>query len=493
MSMVPMPLEFGEWLPDLPAKENPGALIARNVIPQIQSYRELRDISTFTDTLTAACLGFVWGHDDTNTVYNFAGDATTLYRLDGGNSWTGVNGPSGPYSTALWEFAEFGGNRMLAVNENDPIQKYDMGTDVVFADLAGSPPSAKRVGIVRDFVMLGDIAGLGPNYIQWSGFNNSEMWTPSLATQSDFQELKGRGGRVQRVVPGEYAVIMTEQSIFRADYAGPPVVFQIDEVERKRGTPAPGSVVWAGERVWYFGHDHFYFFNGQFSEPISNNRVSRWFASQVATDALDQMRGALDRRNSLVIWAFRTSNSLTYNNRLLIYNWAADKWSYAEVDTEIIEEYVSPGFDLDSLDGPLPAGIDTDSILVDSDQYAGGSLNLIAFNAAHTGGTFDGLALTATLDTKEIGSGDGKRIIINRLRPLIEGTAGAMTVTVQPGSRDSLADNVIFDSAISENGLNGEFNMRKNARYHRYRFAIAGGFEHANGAELYGRASGGRR
>lgn len=491
--MQPIPVEFGEWLPDLPAKDNPGAIIARNVLPQIKSYRSLKDISTFTDALTNACLGFVWGHDISNAVYNFAGDVTKLYRLDGGNAWTDVSGVSGPYSATNWEFAEFGGHRMIAAADNNPLQKYDMGSDSAFADLAGSPPQAARIATVRDFVMLGDIAGLGPNYLQWCGFNNSELWTPSLATQADFQELKGRAGAVQRIVPGEYAVIFTEQSIFRADYAGPPVVFQIDEVERKRGTPAPGSVVWAGERVWYYGHDHFYFFNGQFSEPISNNRVSKWFAANAAVDGLDHLRGALDRRNSLVMWAFRTSNSLAYNNRLIIYNWAADKWSYAEVDTEIIEEYVSPGFSLDALDTPLPAGIDTDSILIDSDQYAGGALNVIAFDSTHLGGTFDGLPLTATIDTRELASADGKRLVVNRLRPLIEGTGGAMTITAQAGTRNNLGDNVIFDTAKGTNGLNGEITIRKNARYHRYRFLIAGGFDHANGAEVFGRPSGGRR
>ena len=38
-------IPFGEWLPDLAEYSNPGALIALNVIPQLQSYRALNDLS----------------------------------------------------------------------------------------------------------------------------------------------------------------------------------------------------------------------------------------------------------------------------------------------------------------------------------------------------------------------------------------------------------------------------------------------------------------
>ena len=86
-NMIPL----GEWLPDLPMHMNPGALEARNTVPQVQSYRSLNSLASFTDALTAACVGTFWGQDDNNAVFNFAGDFTDLYRLDGGDTWTSVN------------------------------------------------------------------------------------------------------------------------------------------------------------------------------------------------------------------------------------------------------------------------------------------------------------------------------------------------------------------------------------------------------------------
>jgi hypothetical protein len=197
---MPQTIPFGEWLPDLPQHENPGALEARNVIPQLQSYRELNSLSPFSTALALPALGTFWAPDATNQIFNFVGDNLNLYNLVSGITWTNVNGPSAPYDAENWEFAKFG-ETILAVNVNDPMQKYEMNVDATFLDQPGTPPPAARIGVVRDFVMIGDIPSQGPNFVRWSAYNNSELWAPSIATQSDFQELFGRvRGNLSRTV-----------------------------------------------------------------------------------------------------------------------------------------------------------------------------------------------------------------------------------------------------------------------------------------------------
>jgi hypothetical protein len=486
---------FGEWLPDLPARGNPGTLVAKNAIPQEQSYRSINALSEFTNALDGPCLGSFWVQDDNNVVNNFAGDETKLYTLSGGNVWgDATRTVGGAYTATSWEFAKFG-NRVIAVNGADEPQKFDLGVDTEFSDLAGTPPKTPHIAVVRDFVVFGDVDTQGPSFLRWSGFNNSETWTPSLATQADYQQIFGRGGKIQRIVPGEYGLILLEHSIYRMDYAGPPLIFQLDEIERNRGTPAPYSVMWSGGLTWYYGWDGFYVFDGQQSIPISSNRVAEWFKDEVDPESLADIRGAIDRRNRLVIWAFRTSKSLDYNNRLIIYNWAAGengRWSYAELDTEVMEEFVSSGYALDELDTPLPLGIDLDSINVDSDQFAGGRLSLQAFTPTHTSATFDGTPLTACLDTKEVGVPDNARMFVNSVRPLVE-AANSATTTVQVGTRDNLNDNVTFSIARALNDINGEANVRASSRYQRYRLNIAGGFNHAVGVKAQIKGGGGRR
>lgn len=476
---TPRPIPFGDWLPDLGSVDNPGATIAKNVLPQIRGYGQLKSLATFTDALGSACLGALWTIDDAGGVHNFAGDSSALYKLSSGSTWSDVSGVAAPYNANDWDFTKFG-TRVIAVSKTDVTQKFDVGTDTTFGNLAGSPPQADRVATVRDFVMMGNIASLGENYVQWCGFNNSEIWTPSIQYQSDFQPLLGRSGAVQRIVPGEYGLIFTEQSIYIGEYAGPPVIFQFDEVERKKGTPAPNSVVWTGGLTWYYGWDGFYRFEGGRSVAISNNKVAKWFSSNAAHNALDTMRGAIDRVNGYIMWAFRSTASLSYNDRLIIYSIPADKWSYAEVDTEFLGEYLSPGYSLDDLDTLFPTGIDAASIPVDSAAYQGGTPSVLAFDSAHKAATFEGSAMTAVLETTELSKPDGSRVSVNNVRPVVEGDVNT-SVTLQTGTRNVLTGNKAFTTAKAPNSTTGECNIRAKGRFMTHRANISGGFDNAFG------------
>lgn len=472
-----MNIAFSEWLPDM--SDNAGDTLAKNVIPKMDSYGELKSLTSFSTALTSACLGAFWMQDGSGVVYNFAGDTDDLYQLTGGTTWNNVSKSAAAYSAVNWEFEKFG-DRVLATSLFDNLQYFDVGVSSNFADLAGSPPKAARIAVVRDFVVLGDLEN-APNRVQWSGFNASELWTPSpLTTQADFQDLYGKGGRVQRIVPGEYGVIFQEHSIRKMNYIGPPLIFQIDEVERGKGTPAPNSVCWTGTTIFYYGHDGFYIFDGMQSTPIGNNKVDLWFKANADASALGSMRGVVDRRNRLVMWAFSSSASLG-NDRLIIYNWGTGKWSYAEVDTEIIAEYVSPGYTLDELTTVIGlSDIDSASISVDSDAYKGGALNIQAFNSSHQAGTFSGTGMDACITTVEISDESHRLLETSSVRPDVE---GAGTVTVQVGTRDKTSDNVAYTTAATLNDI-GAADVRVSARYQRYQLNITNGFTHGKGVKV---------
>ena len=496
MTTRPRDIPFGEWLPDLPPLENQGALEALNCIPELNSYRSMNSLSSFSDQLLPTAnpaINTFWLQGSDNVIYNFAANATRIFQLTANDStWTNVSARE--YAAADdWEFAKFG-DRALATNINEPVQFYDAGAAPGFANLPGSPPQAARIATVRDFVVLGDLQGanVGPNYVQWSGFNNSEIWTPSRSTQSDFQELFGRGGRIQKIVPGEYGVIFQEHSINRMDYIGPPVIFQFDEVERGRGTPAPNSVIWTGNLVFYYGHDGFYLFNGVSSEPIGANKVNRWFSENADPGGLDSMRGVIDRRNRLALWSFRSSAGRAVNDRLITFNWAANRWSHSEIEIQTMSEYVTSGLTLEDLDSVYPSGIDdTNQTPFDSEAYLGGSLNLLVFGSDNRAATFDGPPLRATIDTAEFIGSNARRIYVNSIRPIVNG-GPETSIRASVGRRRFTPNNVTFTSSRGMNSI-GEANVRINDRYMRFRLDISGGFTHGNGVQAMVRENAGRR
>ena len=317
---------------------------------------------------------------------------------------------------------------------------------------------------------MGDLDD-APSSIRWGGFNSSELWEPSRATQADIQQLFGRGGDVQRIVPGQYGVIFQEHSIYRMDYAGAGITFSLNEISRGRGTPAPRSVCWLGNDVFYYGYDDFYRFDGQESHPLGINRVARWAKDNIDEAAYSSMQGVVNRRNNTVMWTFKSSALLDSNNMVLIYNWGADKWSYAELDTQVLGEFVSPSVSLDSDAFNTLYGDDIDGTnqrSFDDPIYAGNQLNVIAFDADNKAATFSGAALPAVLDTREIG-GSGMQVVINNIRPEVDGVN--VEANVQIGYRDSQLYTPMFTNPRAVN-KHGEANLRRRARYARIRVNI---------------------
>lgn len=477
-------VSFSEWQPDQPDLATASTVVT-NAIPDSNSYRCIGALSPVSaNALDSVCLGAVWAQDDDGNYFYFAGNTTKLYRLSG-VSFSDVSKVGG-YSAASWEFAKWD-QRLIAVNVSEPTQYFDMGSSSSFADLAGSPPKAKHIATVRDFIIMGNLDEGGTSYpsrLRWSGFNNSEQWVSSQATQSDFQDLLGRGGAIQRIVPGETGLILQEHSIRRMTYVGPPTIFRIDEVEKDRGCQAPNSVAWSGDLVFYYSHDGFFMKQGDNpSVPIGTEKVDRFFKDDLSGGDFDGIRGAVDRSNKIIAWCYPSSSSGT--NRVIMYRWDIKKWSVIDQDAKIIIEYVSPAYTLEDLDGVL-GNIDDNSINVDSTAYLGGSVHLGAFGSDHKLSTFSGSALPGTIETNELGDPAGRRISIKSVRPI---TDGAVTICV--GTRNNQNENYNYGPPVSVNAK-GEMSFRTSARYHRFKVSITGDFKQAQGVDVFYREEGTR-
>lgn len=500
-------LDIGEWLPDLPPLRNPGALQAFNVIPELNSYRSIDSPQAFTTALASPARGAIWGPDGAGSVFNFAGDAANLYRLDGGVNWTNVNRTTGNPGYAnspntFWSFAQFG-RRVIAVTAADNPQYFDVGTSSNFADLADvgdEPPRARHVAVIRDFVFMGNTAtegsapaGLfGEDFIAWSGFNASQIWTPSQSTQSDTQQLLGRGGAIQAIVGGNYGLIFQQNSIWRADYVGPPIIFNLDEFQTGHGAIAPRSVVRDRDLTYYYSLDGFYRTNGASVEPIGNNRVNRWFEQNASVQALDSMQGVVDRRRRLIIWAFRTTTGATSNNRIIIYNWAADKWAYGAIDSQIISGYSPQGLNLDQLDTPLPDGIDIDSIGVDSDAFKRNVVSVALFDADNRMAVLAGPALRAEVDTVERLAPAGQTETTLSVRPLLEALSDANVRVAILEKRDERSSRLTATPFQNLNDI-GEADIRTTSRRKRFRIEVNGRFDSLTGLEYRSSTPAGRR
>jgi hypothetical protein len=143
---------------------------------------------------------------------------------------------------------------------------------------------------------------------------------------------------------------------------------------------------------------------------------------------------------------------------------------------------------LEGLDA-YSSSIDTLPLSLDSRSWIGNTAVLSGFGNTHKQVNFTGTALDAVIETQESQIYQGFLTTVTKLRPLIDGSG---TVTVQIGTRNNLSDSVTWGSPISPEA-NGDFSVRSNARYHRARLNISGGFNFAQGVDILDATQGGRR
>lgn len=467
--MIPV----SDWLPDQPVF-NGSAGEALNVIPRARSYGPFASFQAYsTNGLTARAQGGGAYRAPNNTIGHYAGDANKLYRLTNGTSW--VDASAYPYSTGTdeqWRFAQFG-PLVIAVNGFNPPQKVQIANNGNFADLGGSPPIAKYIAIVRDFLFLANLS-TDAQSVQWSAINNAESWVIGT-NQADIQPIPD-GGWIQGIVGGEFALIFSEFAINRFTYIGGSVIFQRDQIASGIGASIPGTVTGFGDRAFCAHRTGFYMIvGGQEIRPIGAERVNNYFWQNINTSFLYRVTSSIDPENNVYVVSFPNNSSTDGTpNELLIYNWVTDKWSHVlPGNHEIIyNALTAKQWSLEDIGAVYP-DIDQLPYSLDSTIWSGtGRLLLGSFDINHKGTLANGPTLQAIVDSTEFQPIDGERSFLRSARPLIEGSSAI--IAMKSGIRNHLYQAVDWSSNLSIN-LSGKASMRRNARYHRLRIKVAYG------------------
>jgi len=485
-------IEFAEWLPDIADLRNPGATEAKNVIPTIEGYRALNAFSRTESALNLYCRGAFAAQSSAKVSYNYAGSGTKLYQLSDA-TWTDQSKASGTYSllsSEVWEFVKWGENIIAVggINTGTPVppQIITMGAvgSTEFADLGGSPPQARHIATVKDFVVMANIyesATLYPSRVRWSGVNDETIWTTNKQAQADYQDVP-TGGWIQKMVGGDYGLLIMERGLVRMDYIGPPLVFAFNRVLPELGTNAPNSVIQWGEIVFFLGPTGFEGVAGGVQRlEIGDNKINRWFFSQVDLNYAYRIVGALDRINKKLVWIFPDNGATAgLPNQGLFYDLASKRWSRFEDELEWVYDAYGRTYTLDGLDS-VSTSIDDLGASLDSPIWVSGVIGLGVFDHEHYGGRFSGSAETAILETKEDRLSQNRKTHVKRLRPEVDNVGTSVDIKV--GTRNSLEDTLVWGGSLTKE-RDGNYSARSNARYHRFRATITGGFDKALGIAL---------
>ena len=479
-----MQIPFGEWLPDQPAHGMKGANVATNVYHALGSYKRFPSLVDYSGTsnITKDARGAGSFRDNSNAVFNFVATNTNLYQLAAGVFTSRKASLTGD-SDDFWTFTQFG-EYVIASNGVDAVQFYLMGTSTNFADLtsiqtAGTCPVFRVSGVIRDFLVVGNIVG-ATNRIQWSGINDISVWS---GKQSDFQDLPGSGGKVVAITSGEVGYVFRQNQIIRMDYVGGATVFRLSVISPNRGAMFGKTVCQDNRRVFFYADDGFYEIQGDNVQGIGVEKVNRFFDLDLNKAFSDRIVAATDPFNTLAMWLYPSVNNTTNTtgicDRIIIYNYSTKKWSLAKVNASQIFSQFIGAFTVELMD-IISENLEKIGASLDTDYWSGGQMYLGAIDSDYKAAIFSGTSNECEIETAEIEAFKGARTNITGVRPIVDAAA---TVTVK--TRERLADTEV-ESSSSSMVTSGVNPVRQSGRYIRANVKIASGttFNHAQGIDL---------
>jgi hypothetical protein len=470
-------ITFGEWLPDQPSVT--GALVkANNVFSKAIGYGAIPSAVDYSEDASEDLNNVVAGRNPDGTTAIFAGSTTNLYKLDSTDlTLDDVSGAT--YATPAgqrWRFTQFG-HRLIAANGNARIQGWLLGTSTAWADLGADAPRARYVTVVRDFVVSGYNSDSGFSYrVQWAALNDETNWTPSATTQADFQDIPD-GGSVVGVTGGEFGLIFMDRSIHRMSYVGSPLVFQFDNIARNLGCYEANSIIQYQGVSFFLSDDGFYACDGQNIIPIGNEKVNRFFYSDVDEVFLSNMSAAIDPFRNLVIWSYASKGQGGNVDKLLIYNFETKKWSSGTTDVDRVADASTPSVTLEGLDA-FSTSIDALPTSLDSRQWVGGKMMFAGVRNAKIV-TFTGVNSTATIQTGDL-SAENRKTAVTLVQPIVDNGSASVAIS----SRNLLSESVTFGTASAADSEN-RVSIRSMGRYHQLEFTTTGdNWQTAIGADV---------
>lgn len=468
-------IPFYPWRPDHKGINLESLADVNNVFPAPTGYLPMPGLSAVSEALSGEPRGAAAIANSAGEAKTFVGTTTKLFRLDAVTlpaSWEDVSRTSGGAyavpSEQKWRFASFG-DLAIATQVGDVPQKYNLISATDFSALGGTPPKARYVAVVADFVVL---AALENNEfrIHWSGLNDAEFWTAG-SQSSDTQDMPD-GGPIRGLIGalGVAGYIFQASAIRRMLFQpGSPTIFQIDKIEDARGLLSPESLVQVGALIFYLAEDGFYQLTDGGSIPLGAKEISDFFVRDVRSDKTLAVDGAADPINQRVIWSYVSKDNATeIPDRVIVYDWAQKEWSKGDVEARDVLKYVSPGYTLDSLD----VVDDLDALLysLDSPIWAVGRQIVGAIDADGKLAVFSGENLEARFETNDFQIVEGSRTEVMGLAPIID----AESVTARVGTRERLHETHTWseETVIEDTGV---IPFHHSGRYVRARVTVPAG------------------
>jgi hypothetical protein len=431
---------FGKWGPDASTLNVALAGDVSGVFPGRTGYEPWPSMTIASAALASACRGAFMGRTLSNSSAIFAGTDSTLYKYVSMSTWNDFSKVGGYHLATddLWSMVQYGPS-LYAAHIGDPMQSCDVSSGTIFANVAGSPPKARYLAVVGDFLMLGNTE-TSSRQVRWSARNDPTSWT-RYSKDADSQDFPD-GGDVMGLSGWERGglVFQTEvvrQMFLRQDAA----IMEFHRVEASQGTLAPYSIVNRQGTSYYYATNGFQRITTDgASEGIGANWLDSWFLdhSNAATRP-KAIVGSFTLRSPKIIWLFAgpgNGTSSIFDHALCFDPTLTESdygpWTHAPLSASYICPSGTLGTTLDLLSTVTGYDMDNPRLYsLDSDVWKGGAPRMAAFDGAFMMNFFTGPPVAATLQTGLFSPVPGSRAYVNGFRLVSDAanSAGRIAVT----------------------------------------------------------------
>jgi hypothetical protein len=369
-----------------------------------------------------------------------------------------------------WSFTGFG-SMVIGTNYADEVQvKGD--SDSLFRDLIGFDsagvaipdyaadggvnPRARFAATIGSFLCLANcdptsVVGTAQPYSFWcSRYAQPQYFAiGKIEWQSSVFQLAATPGEITGLVGGEWGLIFKENSVWRADYAGLPTLFEFTQITGMQGTVQPRSIVRVDDDVYFFSSGGIYvirggqkmeevatpgsvrkfLFDGQFEEFAIST-----FVASLESESNARIVGGYDAYTGCVFWTFLTQKAnqdeFFLNDGMLVYNPREGRFGFVVGDGFLDFDHEEEGRIIGVGDLYHEHSLELSGLFTLGNRQMNGETYLIKTVFATAGyppalvafsgsPTYEPFFRTDTFPSSYFGAKPGTEIEIHRIRPVL--------------------------------------------------------------------------
>ena len=256
----------------------------------------------------------------------------------GGGYGSGIPPASGtgtPITAIDWTLDNWG-ETLIACPLNGPIYQWNPTTGDPIALVIPEAPSVNDGMFVampqRQIIAWGStFTGVkDPLLIRWCDVDNYNSWIASVTNQAGSYRIP-KGSRIVQCIQGpQQGLIWTDLGLWAMHYAGPPYVYQFNEIGTGCGLIGRKAATSMGGVVYWMGQSQFYKLAGGGVEPI---RCPIWdvIFQDLDRNNLDKIRIAANSRFGEIAWYYPTNSNGGEVSHYVKYNVNLDQWDFGEL------------------------------------------------------------------------------------------------------------------------------------------------------------------